>query len=90
MFIVYFQEHHVKSEPAVASVTYTLDDIKTGDAEYIKGMNVDDSQNIYSPAKFVSEKDGIYKFAIEAVVYSGEKKTFNITIDRDNRTCVIE
>ena len=90
MFIVYFQEHHSKSEPAVASVTYTLDDIKTGDAVYIEGKNVDDSQNIYSPAKFVSEKDGIYKFAIEAVVYSGEKKTFNITIDRDNRTCVIE
>lgn len=90
MFIVYFQEQHVKSEPSVASVAYTLDDIKTGDAVYIKGMNVDDSQNIYSPAIFVSEKDGIYKFEIEAVVYSGDTKTFHITIDRDNQTCVIE
>lgn len=90
MFIVYFDEHYTKGEPCVASVGYTLDDIRTGDAVYFKSVDVDSAQNIYSPARFVSEKDGIYKFEISAIVYSGDKKTFRITIDRDNQTCAID
>ena len=90
MFIVCFRANYSKAEPSYAEVVYTLDDIKTGDAVYLESKAVDSSQNVYSPAKFVSEKDGIYKFTIEAVVYSGDKKTFNITIDRGKQTCVVE
>lgn len=90
MFIVCFRANYSKAEPSYAEVVYTLDDIKTGDAVYLESKAVDSSQNVYSPAKFVSEKDGIYKFTIEAVVYSGDKKTFKITIDRGKQTCVVE
>lgn len=90
MFIVCFRANYSKAEPSYAEVVYTLDDIKTGDAVYLESKAVDSAQNVYSPAKFVSEKDGIYKFAIDAILYSGDKKTFNITIDRVNQTCVIE
>lgn len=90
MFIVSFESNYSKANAEYATVRYILDNIESGDAIYTKTMEISPDANVYSYAKFISEKDGIYKFSLEATVYSGDKKTFNVTIDRVNQTCVVE
>lgn len=90
MFIVDFETSNTKANPQHVIVKYIWDNIETGNDVYRKSMSISDEANVYSYAKFVSEKNGIYKFSIDATVYSGDQKTFNVTIDRLNQTCVVE
>lgn len=91
IFIIAFESHmETKADPTYANVRFILDNIESGDATYSKNKALSNDANIYSYAKFVSEQNGVYKFTVDAVVFSGEKKTFNVTVDRVNETCVIE
>jgi len=90
-FIIAFESYvGTKADPAYANVRFILDNIKTGDAVYTISKAISDDANVYSYAKFVSEQKGVYKYTIDAIVFSGDKKTFTVTIDRVNQTCIIE
>lgn len=91
IFIIAFESHmETKADPTYANVRFILDNIESGDATYSKNKALSNDANIYSYAKFVSEQNGVYKFTVDAVVFSGEKKTFIVTVDRVNETCVME
>ena len=91
LFLLAFESYvGTKADPAYANVRFILDNIKTGDAVYTISKAISDDANVYSYAKFVSEQKGVYKYTIDAIVFSGDKKTFTVTIDRVNQTCIIE
>ena len=90
MLIIYFVSGGgTKGYPCVGEVNTVLEDLQTGEKVFREIKNIDDASNIYDYARFISEKDGFYTFEIDAILFSGDKKTFTVKVNRTDGSIVI-
>lgn len=88
LFVDFNGSNNTKADPCDGYVRFIMDDLISGDCDYVKSKSL--GKNIFEQAKFKSASSGVYDFTMNATLYSGEKHSFAISVDTNKKTLTID
>lgn len=88
LFVDFNGSNDTKSDPCDGYVRFIMDDLVSGDSDYVNSKSL--GKNIFEQAKFKSASNGVYSFSMDATLYSGEKHTFAISVDTNKKTLTVD
>lgn len=77
-----------KASPVPCNVRIIVDNIETGDSEY--QTNISLGNGIFEHSIFKSSDNGVYSFSIDAIVYSGDKHTYELSFDTKTNVMTVD